>query len=61
MRAKLFWTVKALNKKRHFQQVWTYNGIIRVKDTQGLVKIIRNNNDIQNCLPNVDLTAALRN
>ena len=42
-------------------QVWTYNGIIGVKDTQGLVKIIRNNNDIQNCLPNVDLTAALRN
>ena len=61
MRAKLFSTVRALHKKRHFQQVWTYNGIIRVKDTQGLVKIIRNNNDIQNCLPNVDLTAALRN
>ena len=61
MRAKLFSTVRTLHKKRHFQQVWTYNGTIRVKDLQGLVKVIHNNEDIQNCLPNVDLAAALRN
>ena len=61
MRAKLFSTIRTLHKKRHFQQVWTYNGTIRVKDLQGLVKVIHNNEDIQNCLPNVDLAAALRN
>ena len=61
MRAKLFSTVRALHKKRHFQQVWTYNGTIRVKDMQGVVKVIHNNEDIQNCVPDVDLTVALRN
>ena len=55
MRAKLFSTVRTLHKKRHFQQVWTYNGTIRVKDLQGLVKVIHNNEDIQNCLPIVIL------
>ena len=61
MRAKLFSTVRALHRKKHFQQVWTYNGTIRVKDMQGTVQIIHNNEDIQNYLPNVDIAAALRN
>ena len=61
MRAKLFSTVRALHRKKHFQQVCTYNGTIRVKDMQGTVQIIHNNEDIQNYLPNVDIAAALRN
>ena len=61
MRAKLFSTVRALHRKKHFQQVWAYNGTIRVKDMQGTVQIIHNNENIQNYLPNVDIAAALRN
>ena len=47
MRAKLFSTVSALHRKKHFQQVWTYNGTIRVKDMQGTVQILHNNEDIK--------------
>ena len=58
-RAKLFSTVRQLQKKKYFNQAWTYNGTIRVKDMQGMVKIISNTDDIKTCLPNVDLSAVL--
>ena len=58
-RAKLFSRVRQLQKKKYFNQAWTYNGTIRVKDLQGMVKTISNTDDIQTCLPNVDLSAVL--
>ena len=30
-RARLFSTVRTLQKKRHFDQAWTYNGNVKVK------------------------------
>ena len=59
-RAHLFSTVRQLQKKKYFNQAWSYNGTIRVKDMQGMVKIISNTDDIKTCLPNVDLSAVLR-
>ena len=58
-RAKLFSRIRQLQKKRYFNKAWTYNGTIRVKDLQGMVKTISNTDDIQTCLPNVDLSAVL--
>ena len=58
-RAKLISTVRQLQKKKYSNQAWTYNGTIRVKDMQGMVKIISNTDDIKTCLPNVDLAAVL--
>ena len=46
MGAKLFSTVRALHRKKQFQQVWTYNCTIRVKEMQRTVQIIHNNEDI---------------
>ena len=56
-RAKLFSTVRTLQKKRHFDQVWTYNGNVKVKLHDGHIKPIANLDDVKKtCLPNVDLT-----
>ena len=54
-RARLLSTVRALQRKRHFDQVWTYNGNVKVKDLTGHVISIRNIEDVKKCLPNVDL------
>ena len=52
-RAKLFSTVRLLFRQKHFSQVWTYNGCIKVKDLQGTVKSINSIDDVKNCLPDV--------
>ena len=54
-RAKLFSTVRKLQKQKHFAQVWTYNGNIRVKDLQGSVKPVKNADDIKKYLPHVTI------
>ena len=41
-RARLFSTAGALQRKRHFDQVWIYNGNVKVKDLTGHVISIRN-------------------
>ena len=46
-RAKLFAKVRALQKKIHFKQTWTYNGNIKVMLPNGIVKNIANENSIQ--------------
>ena len=55
-RARLFSTVRSLQKKRLFDQVWTYNGNVKVKDNTGHVVSIGNLEDVKQCLPDVDLT-----
>ena len=52
-RAKLFSTVRKLQKDKHFSQVWTYNGNIRIKDHQGTVKSVDSVDDIKKYLPHV--------
>ena len=52
-RAKLFSTVRKLQKDKHFSQVWTYNGNIRVKDHPGTVKSVDSVDDIQKYLPHI--------
>ena len=52
-RAKFFSTVRLLFRQKHFSQVWTYNGCIKVKDLQGTVKSINSIDDVKNCLPDV--------
>ena len=59
MRAKLFSTVRLLNKRKYYSQVWTYNGGIRVKYLQGTVKTIVNTGDIQKLLPDIDLSSIM--
>ena len=54
-RAQLFAKVRALQKKRHFKQTWTYNGSVKVMLPNGEVKNIANETTIQALLPNVDL------
>ena len=55
-RARLFSTIRTLQKKRHFDQVWTYNGNVKVKLHDGHIKPIANLDDVKKCLPNIDLT-----
>lgn len=55
-RARLFSTVRRIQKKGHFEQCWTTNGNIKVKDLNGRVQAIKNVDDIKACLPNVDLS-----
>ena len=57
--AKFFPTVRQLQKKQYFNQALTYNCTIRMKDMQCMVEIISNTDDIETCLPNVDLSAVL--
>ena len=53
IRARLFATVRSLQKKKLFLQAWTYNGNVKVKTNDGVVKPIRNNEDIKQLLPEV--------
>ena len=43
----------ALQKKKLFLQAWAYNGNVKVKTNDGVVKPIRNNEDIKQLLPEV--------
>ena len=52
-RAKLFSTVRLLFRHKHFTQVWTYNGCIKVKDT---VKSINSIDDVKNCLSDINIS-----
>lgn len=54
-RARLFTIVRKLQKQKHFDQVWTYNGNIKVKDLRGTVRPISSLSDIKDCLPNVSI------
>ena len=54
-RSKLFSIVRRLQKRQYFSQCWTYNGNIKVKDTQGHVRSISCYEDIKSLLPNVDI------
>ena len=54
-RAKLFSTVRLLFRQKHFTQVWTYNGCIKVKDLRGTVKSINSIDDVKNCLPDINI------
>ena len=54
-RAKLFMTIRRLQKKKLFDQTWTYNGNIKVKTRNGEVKSIFSYDDIKKLLPNVNL------
>ena len=54
-RAKLFSTVRLLFRQKHFTQVWTYNGCIKVKDLRGTLKSINSIDDVKNCLPDINI------
>ena len=54
-RAQLFAKVRKLQKNQFFKQVWTFNGNIKVTDLQGHVKSITNIEDVQKCLPNINI------
>ena len=50
-RAKLFATVRSLQKRKYFKQAWTYNGNIRVMMPDGVVKPISNVFDLKSLVP----------
>ena len=50
MRARLFAAGRAQQKSGRLQQVWTFNGNVKVKTLTGVVKDIRFINDINGCL-----------
>ena len=54
-RAKLFSVGRSLLKDKHIEQVWTFNGNIKIKTLSGHVKSIQNINDFKACLPNVNI------
>ena len=54
-RAKLFSVGRSLLKDKHIEQVWTFNGNIKIKTLSGHVKYIQNINDFKACLPNVNI------
>ena len=54
-RAQLFAKVRKLQRNQFFKQVWTFNGHIKVTDLQGHVKFITNLEDVQKCLPNINI------
>ena len=54
-RAQLFKTVRKLQSRKLFKQVWTYNGNIKVTTLRGEVKSVATIEDIQTLLPSVDL------
>ena len=49
-RARLFAAARAQQKSGRLQQVWTFNGNVKVKTLTGVVKDIRFINDINGCL-----------
>ena len=55
-RAGLFSTARRMQKAKHFSQVWTYNGSIKVKSTQGVVHSIASYDDLGKLCPGVDIT-----
>lgn len=54
-RAKLFGLVRKLQKRSLFSQCWTFNGNIKVKDTNGNIKSVPSFEAIKELLPNVDI------
>ena len=54
-RAKLFSVGRSLLKDKHIEQVWTFNGNIKIKTLSGHVKSIQNMKDYKACLPNVNI------
>ena len=54
-RAQLFAKVRKLQKNQFFKQVWTFDGNIKVTHLQGHVKTITNLEDVQKCLPIINI------
>ena len=54
-RAKLFSVGRSLLKDKHIEQVWTFNGNIKIKTLSGHVKSIQNMKDCKAFLPNVNI------
>ena len=55
-RAILFSIARNMQKDKHFAQAWTYNGNIKVKTNQDVIKPISCRDDFVKLCPDVDLT-----
>ena len=54
-RAQLFATTRKLYTAKHISQCWTYNGNIKVKMNDGVIKSVASLNDLSVLLPRVDI------
>ena len=54
--AKLFSTVRSLQKRKHLKQTWTYNGNIKVTMPNGNIRTISNLADLQALVPDETLS-----
>ena len=55
-RAQLFATTRKLYKAKHISQCWTYNGNIKVKMNDGVIKPVASLHDLSVLLPKVDIS-----
>ena len=54
-RAHLFATTRRLMKAKHLDQAWTYNGNIKVKIANGVIKSVNGIHDLAQICPGVDM------
>ena len=52
--AKLFAIARSLQKKGHIMETWPYNGSIKVKTNEGVIKSVMNSSHFAHILPDAD-------
>ena len=58
-RSKLFSAVRKLKKNKYFDQVWTYNGNVKIKDLKGSVIGVKSLDDVKQILPGIDVSSLI--
>ena len=56
IRAKLFAISRSLQKKGSLMETWTYNGSIKVKTNEGVIKTVTNSTHFRHIIPDVNPT-----
>ena len=58
-RSKLFSAVRKLQKNKYFDQVWTYNGNVKIKDLKSSVIGGKSLDDVKQILPGIDISSLI--
>ena len=57
--SKLFSAVRKLQKNKYFDQVWTYNSNVKIKDLKGSVIGVKSLDDVKQIIPGVDVSSLI--